>query len=425
MAPDVPTSDAKASAATDPDSRFYADLPVFSDFSGVGEDAAYRALPKSWSLLACDIVRSSDAIAAGRYKDVNMVGAAAIAAILNVSRGMELPFVFGGDGAMVAVPAALREAASRALAGVRRMADVALGLSLRAVCFPVADLEAAGGALRVRKFELSPGNHLAMFAGGGLELADELLKDDARATAFLIDERQEGDAALDGLSCRWEPLPAKNGRIVSLMVRPTGAGRAAGYDVPTLVAGLETVLGASLAGGKTGAEPVRKETLRHRFPPSGLMRELRVVGFRGGLVKTFAKALFESLVVVYSFATGRRVGPFDPARYIGELQLNTDFRKFDDTLRLVLDLSQAQTDALAAYLDGEYAHGSLVYGLHSAPSALMTCLVFSLEQGRHIHFVDGGDGGFSEAARHFKERLRRLEANESAIRPSVFPIDGK
>ncbi|MBA5776325.1 DUF3095 domain-containing protein [Stappia sp. F7233] len=402
------------SDSPDLESRFYADLPVFSDFSGIGDDAAYRPLPESWSLLACDIVRSSDAIAAGRYKDVNMVGAAAIAAVLNVSKGTELPFVFGGDGAMIAVPGSLKEKASAALAGVRRMAGSVLGLALRAASFPVGDLSEAGGALRVRKFELSPGNHLAMFAGGGLEVADTLLKDEAKAAAYLIGEEVESDAALDGLSCRWEPLPARNGRIVSLMVRPTSAGLAAGYDLPALIAGLEAILGSSLVERQTGAEPVRKETLRHRFPPSGLMREVRVVGFRSGQLKTFAKALFECAAAAYAYATARRVGPFDPVRYVGELQQNTDFRKFDDTLRLVLDLTVAQVDVLSAYLEGEYRRGRLVYGLHGASSALMTCLVFSLEQSRHIHFVDGGDGGFSEAAREFKERVALLDAKERA-----------
>jgi len=48
--------------------------------------------------------------------------------------------------------------------------------------------------------------------------------------------------------------------------------------------------------------------------------------------------------------------------------------------------------------------GEIVYGLHRADSALMTCLVFSLEKAEHIHFVDGSDGGFTSAAKNLKAK---------------------
>ena len=38
----------------------------------------------------------------------------------------------------------------------------------------------------------------------------------------------------------------------------------------------------------------------------------------------------------------------------------------------------------------------------------MTCLVFSLEQGEHVHFVDAAGGGFAKAAEGFKARLAAL-----------------
>jgi len=40
--------------------------------------------------------------------------------------------------------------------------------------------------------------------------------------------------------------------------------------------------------------------------------------------------------------------------------------------------------------------------VHVADAALMTCLVFDLEESRHLHFIDGGDGGLAMAARQLK-----------------------
>ena len=53
-----------------------------------------------------DVVQSTKAIAENRYKAVNMAGAAVIVAVTNALGDREFPFVFGGDGASFAVPAA-------------------------------------------------------------------------------------------------------------------------------------------------------------------------------------------------------------------------------------------------------------------------------------------------------------------------------
>src|SRR5215470_7967777 len=104
---------------TSPNDAFFDTLPVFEEFEGVADAAKYRPLPDSWWLATADIVGSTQAIAAGRYKAVNMAGASVISAVLNAIGSRELPFVFGGDGALVAVPASALDATRRALAACR------------------------------------------------------------------------------------------------------------------------------------------------------------------------------------------------------------------------------------------------------------------------------------------------------------------
>jgi hypothetical protein len=83
----------------------------------------------------------------------------------------------------------------------------------------------------------------------------------------------------------------------------------------------------------------------------------------------------------------------------------TDFRKYDGMLRMALDLTLEQADALEAVLEQERDAGRLVYGFHRSDSALMTCLVFDLTSAAHVHFIDGADGGFALAARQLKEQI--------------------
>ena len=82
---------------------FYGGIPVFRGFTRLMEPSLYSPLPDDWSVGVADIVESTKAIAAQRYKAVNMAGAAVIASVTNALEGREFPFVFGGDGASFAV----------------------------------------------------------------------------------------------------------------------------------------------------------------------------------------------------------------------------------------------------------------------------------------------------------------------------------
>ena len=92
---------------------FYGSIPVFRGFTSLMDPALYAPLPDDWSIGVADIVDSTKAIAAQRYKAVNMAGAAVIAAVTNALEGREFPFVFGGDGASFAVAPADLECAAR------------------------------------------------------------------------------------------------------------------------------------------------------------------------------------------------------------------------------------------------------------------------------------------------------------------------
>lgn len=206
---------------SDASTGFYAALPAFSEFDRFVEFEAYAALPEDWVLVCGDIRGSTEAIAEGRYKQVNMVGAAVITAVLNACGATQIPFVFGGDGGMAAVPGALREPAAEALSRLQRHSQDTFGLGLRAAAVPVARLRAEGFDVRVRKYALGPRNNLAMFAGGGAERADAIMKTAAPGDPVLLSPSAQAERPdLEGLSCRWEPLAAARGQMIALMVQP-------------------------------------------------------------------------------------------------------------------------------------------------------------------------------------------------------------
>src|SRR5208282_5110740 len=116
---------------------FYDRLPVFEGFANIMDPAHYRPLPDDWLVGLTDVVSSTEAISAGRYKAVNTAGASVIAAVSNALEGRKFPFVFGGDGASFAVSSGDADVVRSALAATAAWTRDDLDLELRAALVPV------------------------------------------------------------------------------------------------------------------------------------------------------------------------------------------------------------------------------------------------------------------------------------------------
>ncbi len=101
----------------------------------------------------------------------------------------------------------------------------------------------------------------------------------------------------------------------------------------------------------------------------------------------------------------------DWGMYMGDLVSNTDFRKFDGSLRLVLAGGAEQREELEEYLSGLRRRGEVSFGVHIAHSALMTCLI-EHRQSAHFHFVDAAGGGYAAAARALKKSVAGGETDQ-------------
>lgn len=382
---------------------FYAEIPAFSDFASFTEPQHYRAAPADWLVVIADIEGSTAAIEAGRYKHVNMVGAACITAVLNAIDGIDIPFVFGGDGATLLIPPQSEAAVRAALSGLQRLSESAFGLPLRVGLVPVAEIAARGRAVRIARYGLNPQNSLAFFAGGGVELAESLIKgaaDDGRYRMEVADSAADPD--LSGLSCRWEPLKSRNGVMMAILVQALDrAPDSAGETYRTVAARMTAIVGSVPDAGN----PVSEATLRFRWPPRGLALEAWTAATQEPLWRARLRVLKESFFQWIANRYDLTIGPLNAKRYRRELSLNADYRRFDDTLRLVVDATAGQAADIAAFLDEENTAGRIAFGIHRSDEALMTCLVFSLEASDHLHFIDGADGGFAMAARQLKAQL--------------------
>ena len=381
------------SRAISDDDRFFEDLPAFDAFHGVVDAANYRPLPDDWALAVADVVGSTAAIAAGRYKAVNMAGAAVISAIQNAVGRHEIPFVFGGDGALVALAPADHMAARTALAAVQTWVTDELELGLRTAFVPVSAIRGAGHDIRVARFRVAPQVSYANFSGGGAAWADGEMK----AGRFLVDAAAPGSRPdLSGLSCRWRPIESRNGTILSIIAVACAGGDAGAFQQ---LVGDVLVL---LAEHDRDGHPVPADGPRFRWPPAGLRTESRAGSPGDTRRRRRRRILYQSAVGSLAARTARTVGGFDAARYRADTAVNSDFRKFDDGLKLTVDVSADVEQRVSALLRAASDAGVCRYGLHRQDAALMTCIVPSSLRRDHMHFVDGAAGGYAMAAAMLK-----------------------
>jgi hypothetical protein len=397
-------------------SGFYAGLPVLPDFGAVTEPRNFVPLPADWHVATCDVRNSTLAVQAGNYKHVNTVGASAVTAMLNAAGSIEIPFIFEGDGSAFCVPPPLLEDAKAALVKTQEMAKGSFGLELRVATVPVAKIRAAGLDILVARVRVSENYIQAVFAGGGMAWADKYMKDPATAP---LCEVKPGSVAprgsLEGLECRWQDIPSRHGETVSLMVRALepDAGKAAAL-YGEVIAKVREIYGTDEA-----CHPLTPplETLIPTLSARQLGNEVGVRAYDRG---TFGRSSFGRwlwlmrarwFVILGWFLMkfGLKTEFTDWSRYKDTLMKNTDVRKFNDIYRQILAGNAAQREALEAWLAERYARRELVYGVHVTNRAHMTCLVFDYS-GKHLHFIDGADGGLFLAAKQFKERAANLLA---------------
>ncbi|MBR0874309.1 DUF3095 domain-containing protein [Bradyrhizobium tropiciagri] len=375
---------------------FYGGIPVFRGFARLMDPALYAPLPGDWSVGVADIVDSTKAIAAQRYKAVNMAGAAVVAAVTNALDGRDFPFVFGGDGASFAVAPDDFDRTRDALAATARWVRDDLDLVMRVALVPVAAIRAAGADVRVARFGPSANLAYAMFSGGGLAFADAAMK----RGEFAIDPAPEGaQPDLSGLSCRFEVMPSARGVILSLLVMPAKGADPAAFRkvIEDIVARVETTPEAG--------RPVPSGGPPLRFPPQGIEYEARAMRRGGSLALRRAAVLGFAFWAFVVFRLGLKVGKFVPKLYLQQVVENSDFRKFDDGLRMILDCTAELAAELEQRLAAASAQGIVRYGLHEQDAAMMTCFTPSVMRSDHVHFIDGASGGYAAAATVLKARV--------------------
>jgi len=386
-------------SSTGSNNAFYEKIPCFDQFLELTKDEHFHKAPDDWFIVITDVKGSTKAILEGKYKDVNTIGAASILAVQNAI-DIDFPYVFGGDGASLLIPPSHINIVKKTLGALKTLSKENFGLELRVGVVDVATVVQVDQDVEVEvaKFRMAPKQCVAIIRGGGLAVAETLIKDPN--SQYEVAAQDPMLVSLAGLSCRWLPIPNRQGTTLSLLVisKPRDKERQKEIYKNVLTALREVLYCVDPNGLEKQYHPVNTERMKLRDAKENLRAEQRLNPTASATIggwRLTQHRLFR--FVVSSLFQKSRAFHKHMTEY-------SDYRKFDDALRMVIDCSKEQVERLRMYLEEHRQKGDLYYGMHLSESSLMTCLAPSM--GGSIHFIDGDDGGYAMAAKQMKEQIK-------------------
>ena len=192
-------------------------------------------------------------------------------------------------------------------------------------------------------------------------------------------------------------MPNQRGQVASILIQPTNAQNE--NTLQEILAGI----GQIFEGNFEKSCPVSEGSLVYKSFFQCLKDEWRYC--EKHLSTEFGKRLLSTVLCVLAFRFKLPLF-IDVDNYFKQIFNHSDYRKFDDTLRMILDCSTTEVQQIENFLQEQYNLGKIYFGIHISTHSLMTCLVENTQQGGHIHFIDGGNGGYAMAAKAMKIQIK-------------------
>jgi hypothetical protein len=367
----------------------------------LADEKSFKDFPLTWHVIVADIANSTIAVANGRHDDVNLIAAGSLIAALNAAKpfNTEIAYFFGGDGGTVIVP---EEIVPKILAGLNAHRLNSLknfSLDLRIGSITIREIKSQGHELKVAKVQIGKGYNKSVVIGDGLKYAENTIKagyveDVSEALPFDISELN-----LDGLECRWDRIkpPASSLEVVCLLVEATDFKNQPAVYKDVLVK-LDEIYGEADKRHPITLNRLKLLTTFNKF------RKEMMTRYSNWNVGYFIKAFFETLIGRMFFKYNWKVNDLKGKEYLEQVIAFSDTLTIDGRINTIVSGTSENRHRLLEYLNLQEKQGFLIYGHHVSKESIMTCYIEN-RKNNHIHFLDGSNGGYTEAAKELKPKM--------------------
>ena len=378
--------------------EFYSELPVNEIRLSklFARPHLFSDLPDDWYVIITDIEGSTEAIAKGHHHDINMIATESIVTVLNIiyKNGIDIPFFFGGDGATFILPSKMLLQAMEALKTLSENVLDNFNLKLRVGSVKVAEIRENGFKLMITKTRTTSLLSIPVILGDGINYAEKKVKGEDYQLNSLLKLNPEID--LQGMQCRWDHIdaPLNRDEVISLVVmakseehQPESFSKVIGF--------LDEIF-----GNVESRKAVTTSKLKLLTNFSRIKKQMQSQMKEHILLNTTLE-WFKTLIGRFYFNSKRG------KQYLSDLVQLTDDLVLDGKINTVISGTKEQRLLLAAKLQKMEDEQLILFGLSVSDAAVISCYVRDMYL-KHIHFVDGIDGGYTKAGSMLKEKLRRV-----------------
>ncbi|MFD0798910.1 DUF3095 family protein [Maribacter chungangensis] len=381
--------------------NFYERLPKHSGplHKTISRLDLFNSVPNDWYVVMADVQNSTIAVENGLHNEVNLAATGSIIAVLNEIKKQpktyKIAYFFGGDGATFLVPPTLIVHVSTIIEDYRTHVSENLFLNLRVGRMQVIDIVNTGHTIAVAKHRVTEYLTIPVVLGTGLKYAEQVIKD-----SFVLETTHKTLATpvnLMGMECRWDEIkPSEDvNKIVCLLVSCDDDSMQ-----PAVYSGVLMKI-QEIFGTMVERRPISRTKLKLDASIAKLRKEMsaRIGKFKlGYLLKNWFYTYLGGFYFKY-FEEGKR--------YLDKISLLSDTLMIDGTINTVLEGGTPEIEALVEYLDAVEQEGKLNYGIHVTYASVMSCYVQDRKD-KHIHFVDGTEGGYTSAALMLKKKQKLI-----------------
>ncbi len=376
--------------------NFYADLEVHKQSVSnlISEQKNFTSVPDDWHILVADIRNSTKAIQDGNHNQVNLVATGCVVAILNLAEvhKISVPFFFGGDGATFLIPEDMLQQSLVILEKHHINARRNFGFRLAIGSYSVSDIYKKNVELRIARVQANHILNIPVVLGNGLQYAENEIKQNEAIQNITMDETPLN---LIGMECKWDKIkpPNKDQEVLSLIV--SGCGES---DFSKTYSKVMKAID-EIYGSANHRKPVSVKRLKITTGLKRIKDEMKLK-----LGKWNFPAFMKSLLIA-NFGELYLKKTSAGKNYLQKLVELTDNLTLDGRINTVITGNHSQRRRLIKYLDLLEEKGLIKYGYHVSRESIMSCYVKDMSTDQHIHFIDGGDGGYTKAANLLKSKF--------------------
>ncbi|MBT8296103.1 MAG: DUF3095 domain-containing protein [Gramella sp.] len=355
----------------------------------------FTEIPEDWHILVADIRNSTIAVQSGKHQQVNLVATGCVVAVLNLADAHKIivPFFFGGDGATFLIPEEIREKCITVLEKHHKNTEKNFGFNLSIGSFCVSDIYKENIELKIARVKANHILNIPVVLGNGLQYAESKIKNNGTVREIVEDETPLN---LKGMECKWDKIkpPDDDQEVVSLIV--SGCGEADfSKRYSRVMMAIDEIYGS--AGHR---KPISVERLKIKAGLRRINDEMK-----SKLGKFHFPSFIKSLMIA-NFGELYLRNTNAGKNYLQKLVELSDNLTLDGRINTVITGNSKQRKRLIRYLDLLENEGLIKYGYHVSEESIMSCYVKDMSTDQHIHFIDGGNGGYTKAANHLKSKFQ-------------------